>query len=106
MKQEDPLQLAALEMGLVTSDSKAALNLDDLAARVNELIEKDFHQLISLLYRMDVSEPKLRALLKDNPGSDAGLLIAKLMVERQVQKIRSRQQYRQRDNDIDEKESW
>jgi len=77
-----------------------------LAVHINKLIQTDFHKLIAILYRLDVSETKLRQLLEENTGSDAGLIIADLIIERQLQKLKSRQQFRQRDNDIDENEKW
>jgi hypothetical protein len=77
-----------------------------LAVYINKLIETDFHKLISILYRLDVSEIKLRKLLEENTGSDAGLIIADLIIERQIQKIKSRQQFGRNDNMIDENEKW
>ena len=69
-------------------------------------MEKDFQKLVAILYRLDVSETKLKKLLSENHHADAALLIADLMIERQVQKIKSRQQFHQRGNDIDENEKW
>ncbi|MEP6647874.1 MAG: hypothetical protein ABJC12_12365 [Saprospiraceae bacterium] len=106
MKQDESIYKVAQELGIVLKEHPASLNRELLAAKINEMISADFQKLIAILYRMDVSEPKLRSLLKDNPGSDSGLIIADLMIERQVQKIKSRQQFRQRDNDIDENEKW
>jgi hypothetical protein len=106
MEQEEPIQEAAREMGLITGGEKSTFDKASLAARINELIDKEFQKLVTILYRMDVSEPKLRSLLNDNPGADAGLLIAELMIERQVQKIRSRKEYKQRDQNIEEDEKW
>lgn len=77
-----------------------------LSGHINQLIQNDFGKLVSLLYRIDVNEIKLKQLLKENPGTDAGLVIADLIIERQLQKIKSRRQLRQRDNNIDEKEKW
>jgi len=77
-----------------------------LAAHINTLIQTDFQRLVSLLYRIDVSENKLRSLLEKNPGADAGLIIAELIIERQLQKIKSRRQFTRRDNNIDENEKW
>jgi hypothetical protein len=77
-----------------------------LAAYINDLIQTDFNKLVTILYRLDVSESKLRNLLDKNSGKDAAYIIADLIVERQLQKIKSRQQFRQRDNDIDENEKW
>lgn len=77
----------------------------ELAEQINALIRTDFEQLVRLLYRMDVSEEKLRRLLKENPDTDAGELIAKLMIERQHQKIQVRTAFKQEDV-IDADEAW
>ncbi|HTR30283.1 MAG TPA: hypothetical protein VMH27_13505 [Puia sp.] len=65
-----------------------------LAERINAMITADFNRLVSLLYRIDVSEAKLKNLLRENSGVDAGLLIARLILERQWQKIETRRKYR------------
>ncbi|HWB93364.1 MAG TPA: hypothetical protein VG605_15995 [Puia sp.] len=72
----------------------------ELAEKINALIQNDFGALVQLLYRIDVSEDKLRRMLADNSGEDAGRLIARLIIERQRQKIENRRKYR-RDDDID-----
>ena len=79
---------------------------EQLAATINDCILTDFDKLLQLLYRLDIDEMKLRSLLKDMPREDAGFIIADLIIERQVQKIKSRQQYNQRDNDISEEDKW
>ena|SRR5688572_22691487 len=65
---------------------------ETIAEYVRELIHRDFNRLINLLYRMDISENKLRKLLEENPGSDAGIIISDLIIERQEQKIKSREE--------------
>ena len=77
-----------------------------LAAHINELIVHQFDRLVSLLYRIDISESKLKQLLASNPSTDAGVVIADLIIKRQVQKIKSREQFRNRDNNISEEEKW
>ena len=78
-----------------------------LAEKINYLIQHDFELLVRLLYRIDVNEKKLKTLLKENTGEDAGKLIATLIIERQLQKIRSREQSsRDSTNIIDDDESW
>lgn len=77
-----------------------------IAAPVNELIKKDFQKLVSILYRLDVSEPKLRYMLKMHSEEDAGKIIATLIVERELQKIKTRQEFRKNENEIDEDEKW
>ena len=65
-----------------------------LAERLNALIDTDFSTLVQLLYRVDVSESRLRQLLQENTTTDAGRLIARLLLERQWQKIKTRRQYK------------
>lgn len=77
-----------------------------LSAYINNLIKNDFDKLIAYLYRIDVNEQKLKSLLQQNPGEDAGNIIATLIIERQEQKIKTRQQFSQRENDFDEEEKW
>lgn len=77
-----------------------------LSAYINELIQTDFQKLVFILYRIDVNESKLKKILKENPGEDSGKIITELIIERQLEKIKSRQQFSQRDNNIDENEKW
>ncbi|WP_276479743.1 hypothetical protein [Paraflavitalea pollutisoli] len=79
--------------------------MQTVATRVSRLIETDFPALVNLLYQMDVSESKLKALLAGKPGTDTGILIARLMVERQLEKIRTRNAYRS-SKDIPDDEKW
>ena len=77
-----------------------------LANYINNLIKNDFEKLVSYLYRIDVSELKLKSLLQQNPQEDAGNIIAALIIERQEQKIKTRQQFSQRDDNVQEEEKW
>lgn len=77
-----------------------------LESAVNELINSDFNQLLQLLYRLDVSEKKIRTLLESNQGTDSAPLITDLIIERQVEKIKSRRQFKQRDDTISDEERW
>ncbi len=73
---------------------------------INDWIINDFDQLLQWLYRIDISENKIRNLLKAQPGTDAAEMIADLIIERQLQKIKSREQYSRRDPDISEEDKW
>lgn len=77
-----------------------------LKEAVNDLINHHFDGLLQLLYRVDISEQKLRQLLIDFPAADAAAIISQLLVERQLQKIESRQAFAQRDDNIPEDERW
>lgn len=77
-----------------------------LAEYINQLIKNDFEKLIAILYRIDVSEQKLKILLKQYPGEDAGNIISSLIIERQQQKIKTRQRSNQQGNNSNEEERW
>lgn len=77
-----------------------------LATYINQLIKNDFEKLVTCLYRIDVNEQKLKLLLQQFPDEDAGNIIASLIMERQEQKIKAREQFSKRDNDFDDEEKW
>ena len=77
-----------------------------LADKINYLIVNDFNKLISVLYRADINETKLNNILSENKNEDAGKLIALLFIERQMQKIKSRQETRDNLNGDSEEEKW
>lgn len=75
------------------------MNYAALVAYINELILHNFNGLINMLYRVDINEQKLKLLLKENHGTDAAQLIADLVIERQVQKLKSRREFRRDNNE-------
>lgn len=68
-----------------------------LAAYLNNLLLNDFAALVQCLYRVDVSEQKVKAVLKENPQANAGDLLAELLVERQKEKAAVKQSFRPTD---------
>lgn len=77
-----------------------------LVQKINQLIETDFNKLIQLLYRIDIDEMKLKAHLQHSDSLDAANVIADMIIERQIQKIRTRQQFESRKNNVAEDEAW
>lgn len=77
-----------------------------LIDEIRHLLEQDFHRLVSILYRMDVSEGKLRGLLQENPDKDAAELIAALMLERAAQRQKSKEDYGRQNGENDTEERW
>lgn len=78
---------------------------EELSAWVNDMIDRDFNGLLNLLYRLDINENKLRKLLEDIPNEDAGRIIAALIIERQLQKKKSKEMFKQ-EGEIPEDEKW
>ena len=77
------------EPGLVFS------NLDKLeywlTGEIELLIDRDFHRLMNILYRIDVSEEKTKmAFTHSKPARE----IAKLIIARELQKVASRDKYK------------
>lgn len=106
MTDERVISEVSKELGISLKAGDDSFGKRALADKINDLVNTQFQKLVSILYRMDVSEPKLKQLLSDNPGTDAGLIIAELMIERQKEKIRSRQQFSKRDENISDDEKW
>jgi len=82
--------------GLTTAAHLSAGDLENLLSeRLNILIRDDFSGLVRLLYRIDINEERLKRLLQSQTGSvtDAGRIIARLIIDRQLQKIESRRAY-------------
>ena len=76
-----------------------------LSKHIDLLLKDDFSKLIQILYRLDVSEDKLRYVLQQNKGEMASPIIAGLIVERQLQKIESRRHFK-KDDHIPDDEKW
>lgn len=70
---------------------------------INHLIINDFSALVNLLYRIDVHESKLKYLLNEHSNEDAASIISALMIERQLEKIKSRATFRQSADDGEER---
>jgi hypothetical protein len=95
------------DMAIVLPDKISLVELEELLTiYANQLIQKDFQKLVTLLYRIDVSEAKLKYLLQLQRDENAGNIIAKLIIERQIEKMKSRQQFSKHDDDISEEEKW
>lgn len=79
--------------------------MNQFVIAINNLIENDFPGLVQILYRMDISESRLKQMLVDHEGRDAALIIAHLLIEREGQKLESREKFKQ-SGDIPEEEKW
>ena len=99
-----PILRQSMEIDLPENISFEVLK-EQLSSHINFLIQSDFQKLVSILYRVDVNESKLKHLLKENQGFDAASIITDLIIERELQKIRSRQEYRN-DENISDDEKW
>lgn len=66
-----------------------------LISKITDIYEHNYNALINILYRIDVSEAKLANLFSGKNRDNIPERLADLIIERQLQKIRFRQQYRE-----------
>ena len=79
---------------------------EKLSVRINEMIQHDFEKLVFHLYRIDVDEARMRALLADKSDENAGGLIADLIIERQLQKLKAKKEFSQKTETESGEEKW
>ena len=105
MENEIDAILSRLEKDKLTDQiiSGARVKLEKV---INELILSDFQKLVSILYRIDVNESKLKSMLNEYKEHDAAVIITDLIIERQLQKIKTRREFKQQDDNTDESEKW
>ncbi|RAJ10410.1 hypothetical protein LX64_00012 [Chitinophaga skermanii] len=78
-----------------------------LAQKLEALINNDFEQFVYLLYRVDVSENKVKELLATGEYPEVYYHIARLIIDRQIQKWKSREAHKN-SNSVpgDDEEKW
>lgn len=79
---------------------------EQLITLINELINKDFHALVQILYRIDVDEKKIRYYLEKNRNENSASILADMIIGRQLQKIESRKHFRKKVNGESNEEKW
>ena len=92
-----------LEIDLAEKRSIEELKLF-LSGYISHLISNNPDKLVSILSRVDVSEKMLKANLQ-NQEENASSIMAQMIIDRQMEKIKTRQHYRSSD-DISEDEKW
>lgn len=75
---------------------------------IDELVSRDFDALLLLLYRIDVSEDRVKKLLEKAQGQNTSRIIAELIIERQKQKLYWRNKFKSQliKQDEDDEERW
>jgi hypothetical protein len=107
MEQEELIQSVNNELALELPGRLSVSELkEQLTQYINHLINTDFEKLIFYLYRIDVHEAKMKKLLQQQGGENAAALIAQLIIDRQVQKIKSRAEFKASATDQGDEERW
>ncbi len=77
--------------------------LKKLKERVEHLIEQSAEEFWQLMYRLDISEKRLHGVMHE---ADVAEQVARLIYDRQMQKVVSRAAYRVPDNGADPDLKW
>ena len=68
---------------------------EHLSKKVAEMMDKDFDRFLNNMYLIDVSETKVREVLNNSPFGTIPEQLAELIIERQLQRIKTQQLYRE-----------
>ena len=66
-----------------------------LSQKVAEMMEKDFDRFLNNMYRIDVSEIRVKQILKESSFGSIPEKLAELIIERQVQRIKTQRLYKE-----------
>ncbi len=69
--------------------------LEALKLRISELLEYKPAYLFTLMYRIDVSEKAIRTALSPSGKEDPAEALARLVIERQKERIAAKNKYKQ-----------
>ncbi|HUS02723.1 MAG TPA: hypothetical protein VMY77_13385 [Chitinophagaceae bacterium] len=95
MAESELIQVINKQTGIELPADITRENLrQKLVIFINHLIQNDFQNLVSILYKIDVDEGKLKRILRENGGKDAAGIIAGLIIERELQKIETRKLFK------------
>ena len=108
MQQENelPLPEKILAVSSLIDQKNEEKIRQKLIILINELIIKDFHALVQLLYRIDVYEKKIRLYLEKESNEDSAAILADLIVERQLEKVESRKRFSENKGQESDEEKW
>jgi len=85
----------SIENNSLPVQSDISLIKEHLRKKVEVMLEKNYERLMNNLYRIDVNEDKLNTVLKTTNPTELPSVIADLIIERQVQRIRTQILYKQ-----------
>jgi hypothetical protein len=70
---------------------------EKLALLIAHLMQNHFERLCQAMYRLDVSEAKFNQAMNENPVEEIPYAIADLVIEREMQKVRTRIMYKRKE---------
>ncbi len=92
-----------IDLSIFGTISKESI-LNALEYAISRLLEQNAEPFFQFMYRLDIAEFKMAQALYDKQHTVPQLAI--LIYERQLQKLSSRLQFRNKENDIDTDLAW
>ena len=103
-EQQEVIRMLEADWGLQSPEGvseEAILKL--LEQKILQLADKNPEAFFQLMYRLDVSEQKVKSVLFE---PDAGMQIARLVYKRQLQKIEVRKLFREKGDIAEDDLKW
>ncbi len=72
-----------------------------LVIRIREMLDKNVEKLLSIVYRIDISQKKIDAIFDNLSKDDIASEIADAVIERQLMKVQTRKLYKSNINKIE-----
>ena len=87
------------EEGMLIPSGHPDLNYlhDKLQTVIDHLLQTNFEKLCNAMYRLDVSEKKFHEVLSGPDPAEIGSKLADLVIERELQKVKTRELYRRKE---------
>ncbi len=70
-----------------------------LASRIREMLEKNVEKLVSIMYRIDLNPKVVDSIFENASKDEIALKLAEAVIERQLQKAKTRELYRKSKNE-------
>ena len=84
--------------GEITIESLVKL----LSVRIRELLDKNLEKLVSIMYRIDLNQMKVDRIFENNSKDEIANQLAVFIIERQMEKVRTRILYKNTEDQIEE----
>lgn len=75
---------------------------DLLGMRIRELLDKNLEKLVSIMYRIDLNQEKVDRIFENISKDEIAFQLAVLIIERQMEKVRTRRLYKNTEDQIEE----
>lgn len=92
----DSFEIIYKELAIPDEDTPSEVDLlKAIQERVLFLLENEPDLLMSYLYRLDIDEGKINAVLAKGPGGNVDSGLAQLILQRQKQRLETKKKYKQ-----------